>query len=75
MADKNKFVVLADRYADLTELTTPTVNELISKLVISLSISCILFRGQKEEWLVFCGEPHIQCILTATTTDQNRRRK
>jgi len=34
MADMDKFFVLADRYANLTELTAPIVNELISKIVV-----------------------------------------
>ena len=34
MVDMDKFIVLADRYANLTELTAPIVNELISKIVV-----------------------------------------
>ena len=34
MVDMDKFFVLADRYANLTELTAPIVNELISKIVV-----------------------------------------
>jgi len=34
MVDMEKFFVLADRYANLTELTAPIVNELISKIVV-----------------------------------------
>ena len=34
MMDMDKFFVLADRYANLTELTAPIVNELISKIVV-----------------------------------------
>jgi len=34
MVDMDKFFVLADRYANLTELTASIVNELISKIVV-----------------------------------------
>ena len=34
IVDMDKFFVLADRYANLTELTAPIVNELISKIVV-----------------------------------------
>ena len=34
MVDMDKFFVLADRYANLTEFTAPIVNELISKIVV-----------------------------------------
>jgi Site-specific recombinases, DNA invertase Pin homologs len=34
MVDMDKFFALADRYANLTELTAPIVNELISKIVV-----------------------------------------
>ena len=34
MVDMDKFFALADKYADISELTAPMVNELISKIVI-----------------------------------------
>ena len=34
MVDMDKFFVHADRYVNLTELTAPIVNELISKIVV-----------------------------------------
>ena len=34
MADTDKFFALAEKYADISELTAPIVNELISKIVI-----------------------------------------
>jgi len=34
MVDIDKFFVLADKYANLTALTVPIVNELIAKIVV-----------------------------------------
>ena len=34
VVDIDKFLALAEKYAEITELTAPMVNELISKLVI-----------------------------------------
>lgn len=34
MVDMDKFFILADKYAEITELTAPIVNELISKIVV-----------------------------------------
>jgi hypothetical protein len=75
----DKFITLARRYTDFSELTTPMVNEFIEKVIVHEADKSSGKRVQKVDvYLNFIGKfdaPHIEATPTAEEIEAERQKQ